>query len=64
MIVELEHPVAGRQAVPNSPLKFSQTPVALSVPAPMLGQHTDEVLRGLLGLRAEELAALRSAGVI
>ena len=44
MIIELEHPVAGRQLVANSPLKFSQTPVELSAPAPLLGQHTDEVL--------------------
>ena len=64
MIVELEHPVAGRQMVANSPLKFSQTPVELSAPAPLLGQHTDEVLCGLLGLRADELAALRGDGVI
>ena len=64
MIIELEHPVAGRQLVANSPLKFSQTPVELSAPAPLLGQHTDEVLYGLLGLRADELAALRSDGVI
>ena len=64
MIVELEHPVAGRQAVPNSPLKFSQTPVALSVPAPMLGQHTDEVLEELLGLGAAERDRLRDQSVI
>ena len=64
MIIELEHPVAGRQMVANSPLKFSQTPVELSAPAPLLGQHTDEVLCGLLGLCADELAALRGDGVI
>ena len=64
MIVELEHPVAGRQALPNSPLKFSQTPIELSAPAPLLGQHTEEILRGMLGLAADEIEALRGAGVI
>ena len=64
MIVELEHPVAGRQAVANSPLRFSATPVQLREPAPLLGQHTEEVLRGVLGLTAGELEELRAEGVI
>ena len=64
MIVELEHPVAGRQAVANSPLRFSATPVQLRGPAPLLGQHTEEVLSGVLGLTAGELEELRAEGVI
>ena len=64
MIVELDHPVAGRQAVPNSPLKFSATPVELETPAPLLGQHTDEVLGQLLGLGTDELDKLRGEGVL
>ena len=64
MIVEIEHPVAGRQAMPNSPLKFSQTPVQLQTPAPLLGQHTDEVLRDILQLDEIEIANLRTQGVI
>lgn len=64
MIVELEHPVAGPQLMPNSPLKFSQTPIELSAPAPLLGQHTEEILAGMLGLAADEIEALRDAGVI
>ncbi len=64
MIVELEHPVAGRQTVPNSPLRFSATPVELRRPAPLLGQHTEEVLSGILGLTEGEMEGLRDGGVI
>ena len=64
MIVELEHPVAGRQTVANSPLRFSATPVELRGPAPLLGQHTEEVLSGVLGLTEGEMEALRAEGVI
>ena len=64
MIVELEHPVAGWQVVANSPLRFSATPVELRGPAPLLGQHTEEVLSGVLGVTEGEMAALRAEGVI
>jgi CoA:oxalate CoA-transferase len=64
MIVELEHPVAGTQKMPNSPFKFSQTPVALQEPAPLLGQHTAQVLGEWLGLSEGEIDALRAEGVI
>ena len=64
MIVELEHPRAGLQAMPNSPLKFSETPVVLSTPAPLLGQHTEEILQGVLGLSLDEIEALRATGAI
>ena len=63
MIVELVHPKAGVQALPNSPLKFSETPVQLERAAPLLGQHTDEVLEEL-GLDDETLAELRRDEVI
>ena len=64
MIAELVHPIAGPQAMPNSPLKFSQTPIELQQPAPILGQHTGEVLGGMLGLSAQELEELGREGVI
>ena len=50
--------------MPNSPLKFSQTPINLETPAPLLGQHTDEVLSQILGLAEDEIAELRAEGVI
>jgi crotonobetainyl-CoA:carnitine CoA-transferase CaiB-like acyl-CoA transferase len=50
--------------MPNSPLKFSQTPIQLQTPAPLLGQHTEEVLRDMLDLGADEITELRADGVI
>lgn len=64
MIVEIDHPIAGRQAMPNSPLKFSQTPIQLQRPAPLLGQHTEEVLCDMLDLGTDEITGLRADGVI
>ena len=64
MIVEIDHPIAGRQAMPNSPLKFSQPPIQLQRPAQLLGQHTEEVLRNMLDLGTDEITGLRADGVI
>ena len=63
-LVEIEHPRAGKLRMPGLPVRLSSTPGAVRTPAPMLGQHTDEVLHDLLGLSAQEIAALRSAGVV
>lgn len=64
MLRQMEHPRAGAQMVANSPLRFSQTPVELGDPAPLLGQHTDEVLGELLEVPEEERERLRNKGVI
>ena len=61
---ELPHPMGGQVSLVRSPMRFSATPVEHSVPPPLLGQHTDEVLRGLLGLTSEEVVKLRAAGAI
>jgi len=45
MVVELDHPALGRVRVPGPPVKMSETPPAVTRPAPLLGQHTREVLR-------------------
>jgi len=64
MKVELPHTVAGTVAQPGSPMRLSVTPVEYTRAAPILGEHTDTVLSGLLGLDAEAVAALRADGVI
>ena len=64
MLVELEHPKAGKQWMANSPLKFSRTPVEPQTPAPLLGQHTEAVLGEWLGIPATHQAELRRRGAI
>ena len=60
--VEIPHP-AGSVPTVASPMRFSETPVTYDVPPPMLGQHTDEILQGLLGMSAQQIAELRESGV-
>ena len=64
MILEYDHPDVGRVRVPGNPIKMSEAPATPSRPAPRLGEHTDEVLRGLLHLSDEAIAALRADGVV
>jgi CoA:oxalate CoA-transferase len=64
MLVEVEHPRIGRFPLPNTPVKLSRTPGGVRGPSPDLGQHTDDVLRELLGLADAEIGRLREAGAI
>jgi len=63
IVVETEHPAAGRLRAAPGAARFSATPEPALRPAPGLGEHTDEVLAGL-GYTAEELAALRADGAL
>lgn len=62
MAVKVDHPVAGRSRVLGVPIKFEATPAGVRRPAPTLGQHTEEILRGL-GYSTAEVARLRADGV-
>jgi crotonobetainyl-CoA:carnitine CoA-transferase CaiB-like acyl-CoA transferase len=62
--IEVEHPVAGRLPMVASPMRFSGTPLEHKLPPPLLGEHTEAVLRGLLGKDAAEIARLRADGVL
>ncbi|MGH8703372.1 MAG: CaiB/BaiF CoA transferase family protein, partial [Burkholderiales bacterium] len=64
MRIELEHALAGKVPLIASPMKFSGTPLEHKAPPPVLGQHTDEVLSGLLHLDDAAIAKLRADGVI
>jgi crotonobetainyl-CoA:carnitine CoA-transferase CaiB-like acyl-CoA transferase len=61
---ELAHPAAGQVSLVRSPMRFSATPVEHERPPPLLGQHTDEILKGLLGMSEAEIAQLRAEGVV
>jgi len=63
LIVEYQHPFAGRTRQTRPAARFERTPQEIRRPAPTLGQDTDEVL-GELGLSRDEFAALRAAGVV
>ena len=63
-LVEVDHPKVGRTKVVGVPARLSATPGSVRSPSPALGQHTDEVLRDLLGLGTPEIAALRAGQVI
>ncbi len=62
-IVEQDHPVAGKIRNLGAPFKLPACPGGPQSPAPMLGQHNDEVY-GELGKSAEEIAQLREDGII
>ncbi len=62
--IELEHTAAGKLPLVASPMRFSGTPLEYCLPPPLLGEHTDEVLKELLGKSGAEIARLRAAGVL
>ncbi len=62
--VELEHAVAGKLPTVASPMRFSGTPLEHKLAPPLLGEHTEEILRERLGRSAAQIAALRAEGAI
>jgi len=64
MVVEVKQPGAGEIKVPGSVFKLSETPGEVKLPAPLLGQHNEEVYCGLLGYPKEQLASLAEEGII
>jgi crotonobetainyl-CoA:carnitine CoA-transferase CaiB-like acyl-CoA transferase len=64
MQVKAPHPAAGEVTMVANPIKFSATPISHGRAPPLLGEHTEEVLRELLGLGDEQIAQLRAEQAI
>ena len=64
MFPELDHPTAGRHRVTGTPVKLSETPGEPGEPAPLLGQHTHEVLKELLGLDHAAFHSLAEKAIV
>jgi CoA:oxalate CoA-transferase len=64
LVRTVEHPAIGELRMVGIPYTFSGTPATIRRPPPLLGQHTDEVLRDELGLTAERIAELRAGKII
>jgi CoA:oxalate CoA-transferase len=64
MLVEVNHPIAGSLQIVGPPVKFSKTPGRVTKPAPLLGEHTEEILRDLIGYNTEDIEHLKDEGVI
>jgi len=63
-LLDVDHPAVGNVRVVRSPVRLSATPARRPTPSPVLGQHTHEVLREVLGLSPAEIARLEAAEVI
>jgi len=59
-----DHPEVGKRQHAGVPWKMSRTPTEVRAAAPLIGQHTDEVLTGLLGYTADQVATLRAQGAL
>ncbi len=64
MVVEVQHPTAGAVRMAGLPVKLSNTPASIRLPPPLLGQHTEDVLRSWLKMRDGDIAELKSKGAI
>lgn len=64
MVTEIEHPDCGPMKLVSPPVKYSFSEPSIRSPPPTLGQHTDELLAGVLGLSPEEITSLKSEGIV
>jgi crotonobetainyl-CoA:carnitine CoA-transferase CaiB-like acyl-CoA transferase len=64
MVVETEHAVLGRIPIVNRPIQFPGAPQPPPTAPPVLGQHTDEILRDVLGRSTDQIAALRASKAV
>ena len=60
----MEHPAAGEVSMVANPIRFSGTPIRHDHAPPLLGEHTESILRDLLGLAPARIEQLRKENVI
>jgi crotonobetainyl-CoA:carnitine CoA-transferase CaiB-like acyl-CoA transferase len=63
MVLEHHHPTAGQRRLLGFPLRLSEAPVGIHLPAPALGEHTEALLTGL-GYSPELITKFQRAGVL
>lgn len=63
MIVEIEHPIAGMLKVPGIPIKLSDTPGEIRMRSPLLGEHTEEILKEILNYDHIKFEELKSENI-
>jgi formyl-CoA transferase len=64
MLMEVEHPTAGKVPMAGIPVKFSVTPASVRMPPPLLGEHNSEILKNWLGMSAGEIEELKREKII
>ncbi len=64
MVKSFEHPLAGLVEAIDMPFRFADAGTRIRGAPPLLGQHTEEILRGLLGYSGEEVERLKAEGVV
>jgi len=63
-VKEMDHEFCGPIKMVNTPVKYSESKPSIRTAPPVLGQHTDEVLRDLLGLSEKDIESLKSEGAV
>lgn len=64
MVTEIEHPACGPIKVVNTPVKYSEAKPGVRSPPPTLGQHTNEILGGVLNYSEADISRLKDQGVL
>jgi formyl-CoA transferase len=62
-VVEVDHPTRGKYLTVGNPIKLSDSPSEVTR-SPLLGEHTDEVLREVLGLSEDEIQEAQASGAV
>ena len=64
MVKEIDHPTCGPMKLVNTPVKYSHSEPSIRTPPPLLGQHTDEILKDLVQMGESEIRKLKAEGVV